>query len=220
MILMDDFRENLKIYFKQQGELFSDEFYFDEKILLKLKAPGLTLEEFEKQVSNCMECPLGKTRINVVFGVGSSNADLIFIGEAPGREEDLKGEPFVGRAGRLFDRILSAIKVSRNEVYIANILKCRPPDNRSPRSEEVEKCLPYLITQIHIIKPNLIVCLGLIAAKTLLKVEYNLASLRGKVFDYHGVDLIVTYHPAALLRNPNLKGATWEDFQKIQRYCS
>lgn len=217
---MDDFRENLKMYFKQQGELFSDEFYFDEKVLLKLKAPGLTLEEFEKQVSNCMECALGKTRINIVFGVGNSNADLIFIGEAPGREEDLKGEPFVGRAGRLFDRILSAIKVSRNEVYIANILKCRPPDNRSPRSEEVEKCLPYLITQIQIIKPNLIVCLGLIAAKTLLKVEYNLASLRGKVFDYHGVDLIVTYHPAALLRNPNLKGATWEDFQKIQKYCS
>jgi DNA polymerase len=140
----------------------------------------------------------------------------MFVGEAPGANEDLQGLPFVGRAGNLLDKILAAIDLKREQIYIANVLKCRPPDNRTPNAGEVEKCEPYLQKQIEIIRPQLIVCLGLTAAKTLLRVDYTLEKMRGQIFRYHAVDLVVTYHPAALLRNENLKKFAWEDFKKIK----
>jgi len=212
-------------FFLQQEELFTDEFYFESKPNLdNLRAmdqrinrvPALSWEELKTKALTCTRCPLATTRLNVVFGVGDSQTNLLFIGEAPGEQEDLKGEPFVGRAGQLLDKILAAIQMKREQVYITNILKCRPPNNRSPHASEIELCEPYLQNQIDLIQPKLIVCLGLVAAKTLLRVEYNMQEMRGKIYNYHGVDLMVTYHPAALLRNPYLKKFAWEDFQKIR----
>ena len=164
-----------------------------------------------------MKCALGKTRTKFVFGVGNPNADLMVIGEAPGADEDAQGVPFVGRAGQLLTKILEAIQFKREDVYIANILKCRPPENRKPNPEEVEECEPYLWKQIDLIKPKLILCVGLTAAHTLLKTDDSLTSLRASVHNYHGVPTFVTYHPAALLRNPNWKKPTWEDVQKLRK---
>ena len=179
------------------------------------------LNEFGTSISTCKKCNLGQHRNKFVFGVGDSHADLMLVGEAPGREEDLKGEPFVGRAGKLLDKILSAIKMTRlKNVYICNVLKCRPPQNRDPLPDEVEKCEPYLLHQINLIKPKLIVALGRISGTTLLRVDDTLKSMRGRLHDYHGTPLLVTYHPAALLRNSNLKKYTWEDFQFIRDFIN
>ncbi len=179
------------------------------------------LNEFGTSISTCKKCNLGQHRNKFVFGVGDSHADLMLVGEAPGREEDLKGEPFVGRAGKLLDKILSAIKMTRHKnVYICNVLKCRPPQNRDPLPDEVEKCEPYLLHQINLIKPKLIVALGRISGTTLLRVDDTLKSMRGRLHDYHGTPLLVTYHPAALLRNSNLKKYTWEDFQFIRDFIN
>ena len=179
------------------------------------------LNEFGTSISTCKKCNLGQHRNKFVFGVGDSHADLMLVGEAPGREEDLKGEPFVGRAGKLLDKILSAIKMTRHKnVYICNVLKCRPPQNRDPLPNEVEKCEPYLLHQINLIKPKLIVALGRISGTTLLRVDDTLKSMRGRLHDYHGTPLLVTYHPAALLRNSNLKKYTWEDFQFIRDFIN
>jgi uracil-DNA glycosylase family 4 len=175
------------------------------------------IADLNKQICNCMKCALGKTRTKFVFGVGNPNADLMVIGEAPGADEDAQGIPFVGRAGQLLTKILEAIQFKRDDVYIANILKCRPPNNRKPNPEEVEQCEPYLWKQIDLIKPKLILCVGLTAAHTLLKTEESLTSLRASVHNYHGVPTFVTYHPAALLRNPNWKKPTWEDVQKLRK---
>ena len=179
------------------------------------------LNEFGTSISTCKKCNLGQHRNKFVFGVGDSHADLMLVGEAPGREEDLKGEPFVGRAGKLLDKILSAIKMTRHKnVYICNVLKCRPPQNRDPLPNEVEKCEPYLLHQINLIKPKLIVALGRISGTTLLRMDDTLKSMRGRLHDYHGTPLLVTYHPAALLRNSNLKKYTWEDFQFIRDFIN
>ena len=179
------------------------------------------LNEFGTSISTCKKCNLGQHRNKFVFGVGDSHADLMLVGEAPGREEDLKGEPFVGRAGKLLDKILSAIKMTRHKnVYICNVLKCRPPQNRDPLPDEVEKCEPYLLHQINLIKPKLIVALGRISGTTLLRMDDTLKSMRGRLHDYHGTPLLVTYHPAALLRNSNLKKYTWEDFQFIRDFIN
>ena len=179
------------------------------------------LNEFGTSISTCKKCNLGQHRNKFVFGVGDPHADLMLVGEAPGREEDLKGEPFVGRAGKLLDKILSAIKMTRHKnVYICNVLKCRPPQNRDPLPDEVEKCEPYLLHQINLIKPKLIVALGRISGTTLLRVDDTLKSMRGRLHDYHGTPLLVTYHPAALLRNSNLKKYTWEDFQFIRDFIN
>jgi DNA polymerase len=179
------------------------------------------LNEFGTSISTCKKCNLGQHRNKFVFGVGDSHADLMLVGEAPGREEDLKGEPFVGRAGKLLDKILSSIKMTRyKNVYICNVLKCRPPQNRDPLPNEVEKCEPYLLHQINLIKPKLIVALGRISGTTLLRVDDTLKSMRGRLHDYHGTPLLVTYHPAALLRNSNLKKYTWEDFQFIRDFIN
>jgi len=217
-------------YFEQQKELFPDDFFIhrddprteggDEEYSREIPpydppASG-RLEDYEQQICDCMRCPLGESRTKFVFGVGHSDADLLFVGEAPGRDEDRQGEPFVGRAGKLLDKILDAIDLDRSQVYIANILKCRPPNNRDPNQEEIEACEPYLVEQIQLIQPKVIIALGRVAATTLLKKSMALRDMRERTWNYHGTDFVVTYHPAALLRNPNLKRPAWEDFQHIQ----
>lgn len=176
-----------------------------------------TLDELNTMICNCTKCDLHKGRNNFVFGSGNPNADVVVIGEGPGAEEDKQGLPFVGRAGKLLTDILKAIKFERDEVYICNIVKCRPPDNRTPLPDEMDTCIPYLKKQIELIKPKLILCLGLTAAKGLLKKKDSLTSLRGQVFEYEGIKTMVTFHPAALLRNPNWKKDCWVDVQKFRQ---
>jgi len=175
------------------------------------------LEELNNAINTCMKCGLGKTRIKFVFGVGNPKADVVVVGEAPGADEDEKGEPFVGRAGQLLNKILEAVQFKREEVFICNILKCRPPNNRDPQTEEIDCCEPYLWKQLEIIKPKMILCAGRIAGQSLLKTNSSLTLLRGKVHDYRGIPLMVTYHPAALLRNPNWKRPCWEDMQQFRK---
>ncbi|UCD85370.1 MAG: uracil-DNA glycosylase [Deltaproteobacteria bacterium] len=176
-----------------------------------------SLDALRKQISKCQLCPLGSSRTNLVFGTGSPDAQLVFVGEAPGRDEDLQGKPFVGKAGQLLTRIIKAIGLEREEVYIANILKCRPPENRNPLSEEIAACEPFLIKQLEIIKPKLIVALGTFAAQTLLKTTDAISRLRGRFHLYQGIRLMPTYHPAYLLRNPQKKRDVWEDMQIVQK---
>jgi len=176
-----------------------------------------SLDQLNSLICNCTNCVLHKGRNKFVFGSGNSNADVMVIGEGPGAEEDKQGLPFVGRAGQLLTDILKAIKFSRDEVFIGNIVKCRPPDNRTPLPEEMDTCIPYLAKQIELIKPKLILCLGLTAAKGLLKKKDSLTSLRGQVFEYEGIKTMVTFHPAALLRNPNWKKDCWVDVQKFRK---
>ncbi len=176
-----------------------------------------TLVELNELIKDCRKCPLHKSRNKFVFGTGNPDADVLVVGEGPGAEEDKQGEPFVGRAGKLLNDILKAIKFERSEVYIANIVKCRPPGNRTPFAEEMDSCFPYLNKQIEFIKPKLILALGLTAAQGLLKKKDSLTSMRGKVFDYKGIKTMVTYHPAALLRNPNWKRGCWEDVQQFRK---
>lgn len=208
-------------YLKQQQDIYGDEFLVsneeaDEFIKLFQKK-DLTLHELYEAIKDCQRCPLAETRTHLVFGDGNEKAKLMLIGEAPGKDEDLSGIPFVGRAGQLLNKILEAIHFKREDVYIANIVKCRPPNNRDPLPSEVEKCEPYLKKQIEIIKPKIILALGRIAGQTILKTNASLTALRGKVHNYHGIKLIVTYHPAALLRNPNWKKPTWEDVQFLRK---
>ena len=176
-----------------------------------------SLQTLQQQICECQKCSLGKTRNKFVFGVGNPKADIMVVGEAPGADEDLKGEPFVGRAGQLFTKILEAIQLKREEVFICNILKCRPPNNRDPLLSEVEQCEPYLWKQIDLVQPKFILCLGRISAQVLLKTNDSLTKLREKVHTYRGIPLIVTYHPAALLRNPHWKKPTWEDVQNYKK---
>ncbi len=175
------------------------------------------LHKLYETVRDCLNCPLGKGRTNLVFGEGNPDADIMFIGEAPGADEDAQGKPFVGRAGKLLTRMIEGMKLHREDVYIGNILKCRPPNNRDPQANEIEMCEPILIRQIKIIKPKIICALGRISGQTLLRTKSTLSSLRGTVHDYHGVKFIVTYHPAALLRNPNWKKPAWEDLKLVRR---
>ncbi|HEY6906415.1 MAG TPA: uracil-DNA glycosylase [Ignavibacteriaceae bacterium] len=176
-----------------------------------------TLEELNNLIKDCTNCALHKSRNKFVFGVGNPNADVLVVGEGPGAEEDKQGEPFVGRAGKLLNDILKAIKFEREEVYIANIVKCRPPGNRTPLNDEMDACFPYLSKQIQLIKPKLILALGLTAAQGLLKKKDSLKNMRGNVYDYKGIKTMVTFHPAALLRNPEWKRGCWEDVQKFRK---
>jgi DNA polymerase len=176
-----------------------------------------SLDDLNSQICDCIKCPLGHTRTRFVFGVGNPRATLMLIGEAPGADEDVQGEPFVGRAGQLLNKILAAINFRREDVYICNILKCRPPGNRSPQPEEVDQCLPYLKKQIELIKPRIILCLGLIAAENLLHTRESLGRLRGRVLNWESIPVMVTYHPAALLRNPGWKRPAWEDVQAVKK---
>ena len=163
----------------------------------------------------CEKCELSKTRTHVVFGTGNEQADLMFVGEAPGADEDQQGQPFVGRAGQLLTKIIEASGLTRDQVYIANVLKCRPPGNRNPKSSEIESCEPYLIRQVMLIQPKVICALGTFAAQMILRTDAKISNLRGNFHSYHGIKVMPTYHPAYLLRNPGGKRQVWEDIQKV-----
>jgi len=173
------------------------------------------LGDLEKIALACDKCRLAKTRTQVVYGVGSPNADLMFIGEAPGRDEDIQGKPFVGRAGQLLTDIVKAMKLTRDDVYIANVIKCRPPENRNPEPDELEACRPWIRRQIEIIQPKVIVTLGRFALQSLTEKGYAISSVRGQWLDYNGIKVMPTYHPAYLLRNPAAKKEVWSDMKKV-----
>lgn len=241
-------KENLLKLLTEQKEIFGDELFLSRnEIIINQNAEELTNKnssnilnekkesvlfnsEFNKwasaknlndlfdQIKDCTKCVLHKNRSNFVFGSGNPNADVMVIGEGPGAEEDKQGLPFVGRAGMLLTDILKAIKFERDEVYIANIVKCRPPDNRTPSQDEMDSCIPYLKKQIELIQPKLILCLGLTAAKGLLGSKDSLSALRGKIFNFNqSIKVMVTFHPAALLRNPNWKKDCWKDVQEFRK---
>ncbi len=177
-----------------------------------------SLDVMKEIIHDCTKCALGATRTKLVFGTGSAKAKVMVIGEAPGADEDAAGEPFIGRAGQLLTKMLEAVNFSRDEVFITNILKSRPPNNRDPKPEEVAACEPYLWKQIELIQPKFIICFGRVAGMNLLKLETaTLAKMRGNVYDLHGISVMVTYHPAALLRNPDWKKGAWEDLQKFRQ---
>ena len=194
----------------------TDEIAFEPQSLQR-SSKGNTLEGLKKDALSCTGCELCQTRTNVVFGAGSPKAKLMFVGEAPGMQEDLQGFPFVGRAGQLLTKIIESIGLKREDVYIANVLKCRPPENRNPFPTEILTCEEYLIKQIELIKPRVICALGKFAAQTLLRSQETISRLRGNFYDYHGAKLIPTFHPAYLLRNPNDKRFVWEDMKKIRK---
>jgi uracil-DNA glycosylase len=173
------------------------------------------LADLQAIATVCEKCKLSKTRTQVVYGVGNPNADLMFIGEAPGRDEDLKGEPFVGRAGQLLTDIIKAMKLTRDDVYIANVVKCRPPENRNPEPEELDACRPYIRRQVAIIEPKVIVTLGKFALQSLMEKSYGITATRGQWLEYNGVKVMPTYHPAYLLRTPSAKKDVWEDMKKV-----
>ena len=176
------------------------------------------LPQLREVLGDCRRCRLSQHRTNIVYGVGNPAADVMFIGEGPGRDEDLQGEPFVGRAGQLLtDIITKGMKLRREDVYIANVVKCRPPQNRDPEPEEVESCEPFLLRQIELVKPRVIVALGKFAAQTLLRSAAPISRLRGQWRDYHGIRLMPTFHPAYLLRNPGDKRLVWEDIKSVLR---
>ncbi len=181
--------------------------------------PGhiVTLDDVRRELGDCRRCKLFKTRTNIVFGSGNERAKLVFVGEGPGRDEDIQGEPFVGAAGKLLTRIIQAIKLTREDVYICNVVKCRPPNNRVPAKDEIETCKPFLLKQLDVIEPRLICTLGTIAAQTLLETTAPVGILRGRFHDFRGAKLLATYHPAYLLRNPVKKRDVWEDMQLIQK---
>jgi uracil-DNA glycosylase family 4 len=180
--------------------------------------PITALRQIREDIGDCTRCVLHKQgRKQIVFGVGNPRADLMFIGEAPGADEDEKGEPFVGRAGQLLTNMIKAMGLSREEVYIANIIKCRPPGNRTPERDECETCSPFLMRQIEVVAPKAIVALGAVAAKTLLAINAPMSELRGRWYDFRGTKLAVTYHPAFLLRDPRQKKETWKDLQMVMK---
>ena len=180
--------------------------------------PLQALQLIREDIGDCTRCRLHKQgRKQIVFGVGNPTADLMFIGEAPGADEDLQGEPFVGRAGQLLNNMIKAMGLEREQVYIANIIKCRPPGNRTPERDECETCSPFLMRQIEVIKPRAIVALGAVAAKTLLAINAPMSDLRGRWYDFRGTKLAVTYHPAFLLRDPRQKKEAWKDLQMVMK---
>ena len=240
----EEFKTQLKAALSEQKEIFGDELFekinipefnvkekennntvvnktqktsSDQEIHISDLAKYKSLDELYDNIHECQKCALGATRNKFVFGVGNSDADLMLIGEAPGADEDKQGIPFVGRAGKLLTDILKAINFEREEVYIANILKCRPPNNRDPLPSEREVCKPYLFRQIELINPKIILCLGKVASNVLLNTNASLTKLRSEIHEIRGVKVMVTYHPAALLRNPHWKKGTWEDVQKVRK---
>jgi DNA polymerase len=208
-----------RCYLRHQAEIYGDEIFVKEAGALdspRESNNASVLDLYKKQIQNCQKCSLAHHRRHFVFGAGNPEARLILIGEAPGEEEDRVGEPFVGKAGQLLDRILAAIDFERDEVFIANILKCRPPQNRDPMEEEIRQCMPHLLGQIEIIRPRIILTLGRVAAQGLLATSESLTRLRGREHCFHNIPMLVTYHPAALLRNPEWKRHTWEDVKQLR----
>ncbi len=208
--------ESIKFYIELEKESGMSEYLVSAD--LKTKSPeSKTLEPLKREVLNCTRCDLCRTRLNVVFGSGNPKADLVFIGEAPGEDEDIKALPFVGRAGQLLTKIIEAMGLDRSSVYIANILKCRPPHNRAPLPTEILACEENVKRQIEIINPKVICTLGKFASQTLLKTQIPITALRGKFQDYNGIKVMPTFHPAYLLRNPGDKKLVWEDMKKIKK---
>jgi len=198
---------------KEAGVEYFEGFLSEDK---QIDMPN-ELKELEKICKNCTLCDLSKTRTNVVFGEGNPNADIMFIGEGPGEMEDKTGRPFVGRAGKLLTKIIeNVLKLSREDVYIANIVKCRPPNNRVPTIEEAESCKPYLLKQIEIVNPKILVCLGKTAFMYLMNENLPISKVRGQIFEYKGRKVIPTYHPSFLLRNPSAKAEAYKDFLLIK----
>lgn len=191
-----------------------------EALSERVQSLVLDWDELEQCVRDCTRCTLHETRTQTVFGVGSRQAKWMFIGEAPGEQEDLRGAPFVGRAGQLLDEMIKALGLSREEVYIANVLKCRPPKNRDPSQEEAAACESHLLSQVALVKPSIIIAVGRIAAQNLLKTATPIGKLRGVVHDYHSTPLVVTYHPAYLLRSQTEKRRAWEDLKLARRTLS
>jgi uracil-DNA glycosylase family 4 len=179
-----------------------------------------TLAAIRKELGDCERCKLHRTRKTIVFGEGNQKATLMFIGEGPGYDEDLQGRPFVGKAGQLLTKILQSINLPREEVYITNIIKCRPPQNRNPEPDEIQSCHPFLMKQIDVIQPQIICALGTFSAQTLLKTDGKITALRGKFYDLEGMKVMPTYHPAFLLRNPERKREVWEDMKKIAEWLN
>ncbi|MCP2519736.1 uracil-DNA glycosylase [Candidatus Aminicenantes bacterium AC-708-M15] len=211
--IIEDIKEWLKFYSEIERETY---------LALSLKENNFEkLEILKEKVKNCKKCNLSSSRINPVFGEGNIEADLMFIGEAPGEEEDKRGRPFVGRAGQLLTKIILAMKLKREDVYITNVVKCRPPRNRDPKNDEISTCLGYLIEQIKIIKPKVIVTLGRIPAKVFIKSSQPITRLRGNFYDYQGIKLLPTYHPSYLIRNESnikLKKEVWSDMKKVMAF--
>jgi uracil-DNA glycosylase family 4 len=182
------------------------------------RVEGDTLERIREDLGDCTRCRLHKQRNKIVFGAGNARAELVFVGEGPGHDEDMQGLPFVGRAGKLLTQMIEAMGLTREQVYICNVVKCRPPENRKPEDDEVATCSPYLYRQLDVIAPKAIVCLGGTAAQALLKTKDSISRFRGTWFDYRGTKLLATYHPAYLLRNPAAKGEVWKDLQKVMAH--
>jgi len=211
-------KDYLSLIVDLHNKLYNETRYKLEVNELAAKPRINTWQDFRSDVELCTKCILSKTRTNVVFGEGSVNADLMIIGEAPGGDEDKQGKPFVGRAGQLLSKMLEAIDLTREDVFICNILKCRPPNNRNPKADEIEMCTPYLDKQIKTIKPSFIFTLGNFATKYLLDTKTGITKLRGKPVEWRdGIIVIPTYHPSALLRNPNLKRGSWEDLKLLRK---
>lgn len=179
------------------------------------KVANDSLPAILSEIGDCTRCKLHRGRTKIVFGDGNPKADLVFVGEGPGRDEDIQGLPFVGRAGKLLTQMIEAMGLQRQDVYICNVVKCRPPENRTPERDEVETCSPFLLRQLDTISPKVIVCLGSVAAQTLLETNRGISHFRGEWLDFRGRKLMATYHPAYLLRNPNAKGEVWKDLQKV-----
>jgi uracil-DNA glycosylase family 4 len=203
--------DQLKLHLQYQKDLGITTVFSHQKT-----NPPISLDEIRQEMGACTRCRLNKGRHHLVFGEGNPHALLVFVGEAPGRDEDLQGRPFIGKAGELLTRIIEAISLTREEVYITNIVKCRPPNNRDPKSDEISTCFPFLLKQLETIKPKIICALGTFAAQTLLRTESKISSLRGRFHNYHGVKLMPTYHPAFLLRNPQFKREVWDDLKMIK----
>ena len=208
---MQDIGKAVRSYLEAEKESGISEYLFSAKT----KETVISL--LKNEVSSCQKCPLGKMRAKAVLGSGNINARLMFIGEAPGHEEDIQGLPFVGEAGQLLTKIIEAMGIKREDVYICNILKCRPPQNRNPLPEEISMCIDYLYRQIDIVKPKIICGLGKFASQTLLAAETPIGKLRGSWHEYRGIKFMPTYHPAYLLRNPQDKKLVWEDMKKIMK---
>jgi len=208
---MQNILKSIRSYLEMEKESGVSEYLFSAK------PKDVKLSLVKNSASNCQKCPLGKMRKNVVFGSGNINAKLMFVGEAPGHEEDIQGLPFVGEAGMLLTKIIEAMGIKREDVYICNILKCRPPQNRNPLPEEISMCVDYLYSQIDLIKPKVICGLGKFASQTLLNTETTIGKLRGNWHMYRGIKFMPTYHPADLLRNPRDKKLVWEDMKKIMK---
>ena len=219
-------KNKIKKYLLVQRDLGFDELYLPEssrsprrltvkRLSMDKFTEAESLEQLEATIKRCKRCPLGKSRTNFVFGVGNPEADIMFVGEAPGRDEDMQGIPFVGRAGKLLDKMLGEVGLDRSDVYITNVLKSRPPNNRDPEPEEVEQCMPYLSKQIQLINPRVICCLGRISAQSILHTKSSLGAMRNRWFDFHGIKLMVTYHPAAILRTNSYMAAALEDFRRL-----